>query len=156
MNEELKDIIELAISFEQESYIFYNGLKETIDNRALHGTLDDLATAEIGHREKLETMLNQYIEMGDEMFESVAPKEVENMKLSDYLLPMKLSEDSSFQDVLIASMHREGQANEFYVNMLRLAKSEESRKLFEFLAQEELDHKNIIEKIYDDEVYKEF
>ena len=92
----------------------------------------------------------------EEMFMDMEPKQVENMKLSEFLIPITLNQDSSFQDILISSMHREGKANEFYMNMLKLARSDETRKLFEFLAAEELEHKNLIEKWYDDEVYKEF
>lgn len=153
---ELKAILEMAISFEKESYTFYNGLKERIKNRALSGILDELATSEIAHRTKLEHLLSNYEEQGEKMLGTLEPRDVEDLKLSEFMLPMKLDGDSSFQDVLIAAMQREGRANEFYVKMLRLAKSEESRNLFEFLAQEEMEHKNIIEKIYDDEIYTEF
>jgi len=156
MNDELKDILKLAISFEEESFKFYNGLRNTIENRAIYGVLEDLAKSEIGHRTKLENLMETYEKTGDQMFQTLEPKEVEDMKLSDFLLPMKLSPDSSFQDVLIAAMKREGGAHDFYVNMQKLARTEESRKLFEFLAQEELEHKNIIERLYDDHVYQEF
>jgi rubrerythrin len=156
MNSELKEILDLAINFEKESYVFYSGLVETIQNRALHGVLKDLATSEIGHRTKLENLMKDIEEVGQKVIVDMEPKEVQNLKLGDLLLPMDLKPGSSFQDVLIAAMKREGNAHEFYLNMQKLAKTEESRKLFEFLANEELEHKNIIEKPYDDKVYQEF
>ena len=156
MNDELKDILKLAISFEEESFAFYDGLRNTIENRAIYKILEDLAKSEVGHKTKLENLLETYEKTGDRMFQSLEPKDVEDMKLGDFLLPMKLAPDSSFQDVLIAAMKREGGAHEFYVNMRKLAGTEESKKLFGFLSMEELEHKNIIEKLYDDHVYQEF
>lgn len=146
----------MAISFEKESFLFYNGLKDTIKNASLHGILADLATSETKHRTRLEDMMKELETKEQEMFVEMVPKQVENMKLSDFLVSTKLNPDSSFQDILIAAMHREGRAYEFYQNMLKLAKSRDTLQLFEFLAKEELEHKNIIEKLYDDEVYKEF
>jgi len=156
VNQELKDILEMAISFEKESFLFYNGLKDTINNTSLHQILADLATSEIKHRTTLEDMMQELEAKEEEMFVELEPKQVENLKLSDFLISTKLNPDSSFQDILIAAMHREGRAYEFYENMLKLAKSEDTKQLFKFLSKEELDHKNIIEKLYDDEVYKEF
>lgn len=156
MNQQIKEILEHAINFEKESYTFYTGLKEIIKNRALHGVLDELAQAEIGHQTRLEQMLKDLDEKESEMFISMEPKQVENMQLSEFLVPIKLNPESSFQDILISAMHREGRAYDFYQKMETLASSEETHKLFEVLAKEELEHKNIIEKWYDDEVYKEF
>jgi rubrerythrin len=153
---ELKEIIDLAINFEKESYVFYNGLVGTIKNRAVHGVLKELATSEVFHRTTLENLAASIEDNSEKVFKEMDPKEIEDMKLGDYLLPVDLKPDSSFQDILITAMKREGNAHEFYVNMQKLAKSDESRKLFEFLAIEELEHKNIIEKLYDDKVYQEF
>ncbi len=156
LNQSIDDILGLAISFESESYVFYNGLKDTIENKALHGILEELATAEIGHREKLEELQKTWKKEGAGIFIDLESKEVVDMKLSEFLVPIKISSDASFQDVLIMAMHREGKAHEFYENMKKITASEEVRKLFAFLSAEELDHKNIIEKLYDDEVYREF
>ncbi len=156
MTTELKNVLKMAIDFEKESYEFYSGLKEKVKNRILIGILDELARAETGHRAKLEKLSRDYAEHGNEMFERLEPRTVEDLKLADYLLPIKIDEGSSFQDVLIIAMHREGKANELYLNMLKLARSPESRDLFVFLAQEELEHKNIIEKLYEEQVYTWF
>lgn len=156
MNSDLKEILDLAINFERESYVFYSSLVETIKNRALHEILQDLATAEVAHRTKLEDLARSIEEQGNKVFVDMEPRSVENLKLGDLLMPVDLEPGSSFQDILIAAMKREGNAYKFYVNMQKLAKSNESRTLFEFLAQEELDHKNIIEKLYDDKIYQEF
>ena len=45
---------------------------------------------------------------------------------------------------------------DFYTTMAEMAKDEPTQKLFAFLAQEELEHKNKIETIYDEGIYKEF
>lgn len=156
LNQSIDDILGLAISFESESFVFYNGLKDTIENKALHGILEELATAEIAHKEKLEELQKNWKNEGAGVFIDLEEKEVEDMKLSDFLVPIKISSDASFQDILIKAMHREAKAHEFYENMKTITASEEVLKLFSFLSAEELDHKNIIEKLYDDEVYKEF
>jgi rubrerythrin len=40
--------------------------------------------------------------------------------------------------------------------MAGIASSEAAKGLFQFLAQEELGHKNKVEVLYDDIIYKEF
>ena len=52
-------------------------------------------------------------------------------------------------------MHREKSSYDFYSAMTSLSDDESARSLFDFLAQEELMHKNKVESLYDEVVYKE-
>ena len=156
MDSNLKHILELAIAFEKESYHFYTTLKNRVKEPQVIEILEQLATAELGHRKKLETILHQGITEGQEIFKKLKPREVEDMKLSDYLQPVKLDNSSTFQDIMIAAMHREKGAYDFYRTMAKLAATNDAKALFEFLAAEELEHKSTLERLYDEEVYTEF
>ena len=157
MNENLKHILETAIDFENGSYNFYSELKMKVKNKALHSILDELAQSEIGHRDKLESLLGKMELDGEEKaFRKIEVKDKEDMKIADYLRPISIDENSTFQDILIAAMKREERAYKFYLNMLSYTTGEEGKKIIEFLAGEEKDHKNILEKIYEDEIYTEF
>ena len=81
---------------------------------------------------------------------------IEDMKLADYLVSQPLDEDATLQEVLIVAMQREKNAYDFYNLMAGMAASEAIRETFEFLAQEELGHKNKVEVLYDEIIYKEF
>ncbi len=52
-------------------------------------------------------------------------------------------------------MHREKSSNEFYTTMASIADDGAAKSMFEFLAQEELVHKNKVESLYDEVVYQE-
>lgn len=156
MQEDLKHIIELAIAFEKESYHFYTALKKNTKNPQLTEILDQLANAEIGHRRKLENILKRGTVEGEKIFRELQPKQVKDMKLSDHLLPARIDSNSTFQEIMIAAMHREKGAHDFYKTMTKLAATDEARNLFEFLAAEELEHKGILERLYEDEIYTEF
>jgi hypothetical protein len=84
------------------------------------------------------------------------PRRIEDLKLADYLVLQPLDEDATLQEVLILAMQREKNAHEFYNFLAGIAVSEVIRDLFQFLAQQELGHKNKIETLYDDIIYKEF
>ncbi len=59
-----------------------------------------------------------------------------------------------YQDLLILAMKREDAAYALYNNLATQSSDESIVKLFQILAQEELKHKNRLEKEYDEVVLK--
>jgi rubrerythrin len=146
-------ILRQAIQFEQEAYDFYIGAIDMVKQPHVRTALKDLAAEEVKHKVQLQDLL-----AGDsESLIAVRKRgQIEDLKLAEYLVAPALGENASFQDVLIVAMQREKSSHEFYSTMAELTEEESARGLFEFLAQEELMHKNKVETLYDEVVYQDF
>jgi rubrerythrin len=67
-----------------------------------------------------------------------------------------LAPDADYQDVLLFAAQREKAAHDFYKAMGEMIDDKLIQNLFEMLAQEELRHKYVLEKTYEEVVYKDF
>jgi rubrerythrin len=81
--------------------------------------------------------------------------EVENLRITDWLKNTELSESASYQDILIYVGKREKETYEYYRSLSERYRGNEIGKLFSTLANEELTHKNRIEREYDKYVLTE-
>jgi rubrerythrin len=144
-------ILEQAIQFEEQAHNFYMGAIDMVKQPHVIDTLKDLAGQELKHKEKLQALMEGNIES----LLAVPQQKVQDLKLAEYLVAPTLGEDATFQDVLVVAMHREKSSNEFYGTMASIADDESAKTLFEFLAQEDLVHKNRIETLYDEIVYQD-
>jgi rubrerythrin len=59
-----------------------------------------------------------------------------------------------YNEILLLAMKREEKALKFYNELLEKADTDESKKLFKALCQEEAKHKLALETIYDDYMAK--
>jgi rubrerythrin len=149
----LEEVVRQAIKAEEEARSFYEAASKMVTASHIQDTLTELAGEEVKHKEKLEKLLKGDI---GKTIAAQRPRKIQDLKLVDYLMAQPLDEDATFQDVLIAAMQREKASYDFYTLMSGIAASEEPRRLFEFLAQEEMGHKNKLEVLYDEVIYKEF
>jgi len=149
----VEGIIQQAIRFEEDAYDFYTGTSEMVKLPHVKDMLKDLASDEVKHKEKLEELLAGDTE---QIVAAKQRQQIQDLKLADYLVAPPLDEDATIQDVLMIAMQREKNSHEFYNLMAGIAASEAAKELFQFLAQEELGHKNKIEILYDDIIYQEF
>jgi rubrerythrin len=149
----VEGIIQRAIQFEQDAYDFYTGASGMVKLPHVKDMLNELAGDEVKHKEKLEGLLAGDTE---QIVAAQQSQKIQDLKLADYLVAQPLNEDATIQDVLMTAMQREKNSHEFYNLMASIAASEAVKDLFQFLAQEELGHKNKVEVLYDDIVYKEF
>jgi rubrerythrin len=148
----VEGIIQRAIQVEEDAYSFYTEASEMVKLPHVKDMLSELAGEEVKHKEKLEELLAGDTE---QIVAAGQSQKIEDLKLADYLVASSLDEDATIQDVLMIAMKREKNAHEFY-NLMAGLVSEAAKDLFQFLAQEELTHKNKVEVLYDDIVYKEF
>jgi rubrerythrin len=146
-------IIRRAIRFEEDAYNFYTGASEMVKLPHVKDMLNELAGEEVKHKEKLQGLLAGDIE---QIIAAKQSQKIEDLKLADYLVAAPLDEDATIQDVLMTAMQREKNSHDFYNLMAGLAASEAVNEMFQFLAREELGHKNKVEVLYDDIIYKEF
>ncbi len=148
----IEQILQRAIHFEEQARDFYVGAVDMVKQPHIKEALQDLAAEEAKHKEKLEALL-----AGDTKALISAQKRdrIQDLKLADYLVVPTLGENATFQDVLGVAMHREKSSHEFYSTMATIAGDETAKSLFEFLAQEELGHKNKVEVLYDQVIYQD-
>jgi rubrerythrin len=149
----VEGIIQRAIRFEEDAYNFYTGASEMVKLTHVKDMLNELAGEEVKHKEKLEDLLAGDTE---QIVAAKHSQKIQDLKLAEYLVASPLDEDATIQDVLMTAMQREKNSHDFYDLMAGIASSEAAKGLFQFLAQEELGHKNKVEVLYDDIIYKEF
>ncbi len=147
--DKLLEIVDFAIAEERKAYELYEKTaKKAGENNPVTPLLLQMAKMERGHEAKLNSFKNGVVP-------SLGTKEVEDLKIGDYLVDVEITEESSIQDVMIFSIKSEMKAYELYTNLSKLYEKPEEKALFENLAAEESGHKNDLEKAYDDYAYKE-
>jgi len=149
----VEGIIRRAIRFEEDAYSFYTEASEMVKLPHIKDMLNELAGEEVKHKEKLEDLLAGDTE---QIIAAKQSQKIQDLKLAEYLVAPPLDEDATLQDVLMIAMQREKNSHDFYNLMAGIASTEAAKELFQFLAQEELGHKNKVEVLYDDIIYKEF
>ena len=140
-------LVSLAIQREEEAYDFYMKAAEQSKFKSSTKLLHELAQQEVTHKEKLIAALDAGV---CDTFTCDTVEEVEKLDLSQYLVDIPLSADSTPQDVLIIAIKKEAAANSFYKALSELTGSGVHRAVFETLAGEEEVHKTRLQNMYDD------
>lgn len=144
-----QEIIQFAIDKEQEAVDLYGRMAAKTDRASGKILFQELADMERGHKAKLERLDKKY-------FESQKLKPIQDLKIADYLVDAELRPDSSYQDILLFAAKREKAAFDLYTDLARVyASTQDVKKMFEVLAQEEASHKLKIEREYDENIFKE-
>jgi len=151
----LKTILESAIKIEEESYDLYTKSQGKVNLASSKALLSELAQAEIQHKKKLLTVMNDprsVSQLGS------PTGRVEDLKIVDFMEDTAVSEDADYQAILIFAAKREKSTYEHYRSLatgLFARYYPIAGQLFSRLAEEELIHKNRLEREYDDVVLKE-
>jgi rubrerythrin len=143
-----EEILDFAIEEEIKAYTLYTETAAKTGSPQLKALLEDMAKMEKGHEARL-------IAFKEGKIDKIVNVEVQDLKIGDYLVDVEIDENSSIQDIMIFAIKSEMKAYELYVSLEKLYAEPEERALFAQLANEELKHKNDLEKAYDDEIYKE-
>ncbi len=136
------EVLDFAIEKEQEAQRFYQELAQKAPGPAMAEFFRRMARQEAGHRQKL-------IGVKQGRRELVKGGEVADLKLSDYLVEVQARPDMDYQDALVVAMQREKASFALYTDLAALAADEDTRELFQSLAQEEASHKLHLEREYD-------
>lgn len=140
-----EDFIEFAIKREEEAIKAYGDLAGIAKTPGLKKFLLDLQEEERNHKKLLQ-------DITEEKVESLEIKEVDDLKISDYLVEEPPSPDMNFQDLLILAAKKEKKAVDLYSDLERKVSKKELKKLFEFLIQQEKSHKLKLEEEYEKHV----
>ena len=146
-------VLERAIEIEEESAELYATLAGTVKNAPVCTQLEELAEMERGHKTKLEQIRAGNINWA--IRRSVAAP-VADLRLTDHLEAKPVDANADYQDVLLAAAKREKMTHDFYQAMGERVDDATVKSLFEMLAAEELRHKHLLEKIYEEVVYQAF
>ncbi len=144
----LQGIIRLAATKEAQAYAFYADAANKAASPAAKALLQELANEELSHKEQLE-------HLDPASIVSVPQACAKSLGISAFLVDKPVKADASFQDILIYAMKREERAERFFADLAASMPAGDTKRLFHALQNEEARHKNHLERLYDDEIYKE-
>ena len=143
----LDDILNFAISKEVEAEQFYTDLCEEETLSGNRRTFQDFAKEERKHVHLLESLKAGGVVEGVEDYEF---KWIKDIKRSNLVLDIEYKKGMNYRDILMLAIKREEKALQLYNDLLERADTENSRKVFKILCQEEAKHKLALESMYDD------
>lgn len=149
----IDDVINRAIQLEVEAMTLYANAAQTVKDDAVRQRLLEMAAQEQGHKAKLEDILAGNVRWAIRRSKA---EPVTDLRLSDHLVGGSLDPKADYQDVLLFAAQREKAAHDFYVAMAEMIEDKLVQNLFEMLATEELRHKYVLEKTYEEVVYRDF
>ncbi len=147
--ENLKDVLHFAIRKEQDARDLYLMFREMVKDPGAKILLQELADQELGHRNMLEKALEEGKVEG-----IVGKKPVKDLHLSDSFVAEPLGPQSSPQEVMIFAMKNESASYNLYRTMAENYSGTPLEPTFSHLAQEELHHKETLERQYEEHFMK--
>lgn len=141
----LGDILAVATEFERSARDFYADLAGKV-SKNIRYLVEELAEEEQRHFD-LFTELRERPDL-EQQIEQMVETPSSNGKFSDCIHLPELGEKPDDQAVLQYALGREHAAMEQYLSLAESSPPGPIRDLFRFLADEETEHKNELEKIY--------
>lgn len=135
---------------EKQSYSLYVGAMEVVSSPEGKLMLEELSKEERRHREKLENVKESGM-----LSRLGAEERVIDLGIVNHVEDVPLSQNPSYQEILIFAGKREKETHDYYMEMAFKLKGTDVGSLFERLAKEELGHKAKIEREYERVILKE-
>ena len=142
-----KAIIEAAVKVEEQSIALYTMALENTKYPSSKVFLKQLVEEETGHKNKLEAIINDEKKLSELGSHGGA---VQDLKIVDMMEDTPLSEGADYEAILVYAAKREKSTYDYYKTLALGLRGTPMGELFSKLAQEELSHKNKLEKEYDD------
>ncbi|MGQ9638110.1 MAG: ferritin family protein [Thermodesulfobacteriota bacterium] len=146
--ESLEEVLRFAIRKEADAASFYRMMANR-SNPGLKEMFEELAKEEDGHQKKL-------MNFDLKNLEKVEIKEMKGLGLSEMVEEIPFSHETNYAELLRMAIKNEERSQKLYLNSEKLVSDPQLKTLLLLLAQEESSHKERLEKIYEDEVLKEF
>lgn len=137
-----QDVVNFAIKREEDAIQSYGKMIDMAKTPGIKELLQELQNEERNHKKLLQ-------ELTEGKIESYEPTKVIDLKITDYLEEEPLDADMNFQDLLIFAAKEEQRAVELYSNLAEKVETEELKKFFEFLIEQEKSHKLKLETEYE-------
>ncbi len=145
---QFKDALKFAIEKEIEAQQLYKRCKEIASNNNVKKMFQELVDQERGHEEMLKAL-------NLEKVKEAPTKEIEDLKIGDFLEEKPFDQNISYQDALVIAIKREEKSRELYNILSEKSTNPDVKKLFTTLAKEEAKHKHKLEVEYDENVLSE-
>ena len=151
-NEKIESILKKAAAKEEGTYLLYKNAADKMTDLQTKSTLNAFAEEELKHKEMIE---NFNAEMLEKL--KIETVEISRQGITEFLTDTDegLGEHPDFKDVLVYAAKMEKKAYEFYSNMSEHVENADLKKLFVWLAKEETKHKEDIEALFWDVMYRE-
>lgn len=143
----LTEIIDFAIAKEIEASEFYRTVSEQESFSGKKEMFLEFAAEERKHQALLEDLKSGKIgaQLDDYQF-----KWITDIKRSDYVDDIEYKPGMPYNEILLLAAKREEKALALYNSLLANSESDEARKVFKMLCQEEAKHKLALETMLDD------
>ncbi|MCK4665407.1 ferritin family protein [Candidatus Dependentiae bacterium] len=143
-----KDAVNFAIEKEKDAQTLYTRCKEIANNNSVKKMFQELIEQEKGHEEMLRALDLEAIKESSE-------KEVEDLKIGDFLEETPFTPDVTYRDALVMAIKREEKAKELYEILAKSSVDSDVKNLFSRLSTEEAKHKHKLEIEYDENILSE-
>ena len=144
----LAAVLEFAVQREVEAAEAYGRMAERSHQASAKALLLDMQREERKHEEILR-------DLAEGRLVPLFHQEVPDLKISDYVLEEPVDADSALQDLLIFAAKKEAKAAALYTELRSRVTDPEHQRLFDFLIQEEREHKLRLEQEYERHVLEE-
>ncbi len=144
----LQQLMARAIGKEQEAYFFYQSTAKIVNNPGAKQMLLELAEEEVKHKNRLESL--DLSKIG-----SMKTGTIKDLGIERFLTETSVSPDMTPTEALQFAMKEEEDAHKFYTYLAESVNDPTVKTLAEALAREEIKHKVRLEKMWDEEIYKE-
>ncbi len=149
--ENLEAIIDFAIGKEIEAAEFYEMASKEESFSGSKQMLQEFANEERKHQSLLENFKKEGLGGGISEYKL---KWIKDIRRSDYLIDLDYEEGMPYNELLLLAMKREEKALKLYNDLLKEVETDDAKKLFQMLCQEEAKHKLKLETLYDDYMAK--
>lgn len=141
----IEEILQTAMSFEQVARDFYQDLIGKV-NKPIRWLVEELAAEEAEHYRLFENILKH--DNVQQFINEKIETPPSDHQFSDYIQSPDLGEKPDDQDVLRYALGREQAAMEQYAELAKDVPPGALADLFQFLSNEEMEHKKQLEKLY--------
>jgi rubrerythrin len=149
----IEAILNRAIEMEVRAARMYEDAAGRSTTDLIRERLLELAGQEWGHKARLEEIQSGNVRWALRRARADAAPD---LRITDHLVGGSLESDADYQDVLIFAARREKTAHDFYMAMAEDVEDALIRNVFEMLAAEEMQHKYLLEKTYEELAYQDF
>jgi rubrerythrin len=143
MEKTIADVIDMAITREEEAYDFYMDIHSKVQDAGVRETVEFIA----GEEKKHKAFLVSYRD-GNFGSEALRMADVIDYKVAEYLEEPEISKESSSEEVYLIAAHREGRSHQFYSELANMHADGELKTMLTKMANEELKHKEKMEYLY--------
>lgn len=143
MKKTIADVIDMAITREEEAYDFYMDIHSKVQDVGVRETVEFIA----GEEKKHKAFLVSYRD-GNFGSEALRMADVIDYKVAEYLEEPEISKESRSEDVYLIAAHREGRSYQFYSELANMHADGELKTMLAKMANEELKHKEKMEYLY--------